>query len=370
LQATTTSGAVPRRARSGVPPPGDGTSGRRAVAGLALIVMLFMLLALGFAFSQRWRQGERLVAPGLRHPRGIAVARDDLLAVAEGGPPGRLSWISTSESSRGTMVEGLPATRLDASVEGPVALALSSAGRLYVLVGGCAEPLCASLLARDEAGPLVVVADLAAAARAAGANRSSPWGLVVGPDGSVYVSDAAADTLLSVAPSARLSGDAPAPTSGRRAAIVTEPGRAALASVTVRARLDPGASPRGIALGSDGSLYAALRGAGAVIRVAPDGTITTVADRLSAPIGVGIEPDGGLLVLEQGDPSRAGDGRLIRLDPTHAEQREVISSGFDRPTALVVAADGRAYVSLDGADDQGELIQIRRLGPQPTPRSI
>jgi hypothetical protein len=119
-----------------------------AVVLLATVVVVFMGAAFGFAFSQRWRQSERLVAPGLRHPRGVAVVRSDLLAVAEAGPPGRLTWISTSESARGTVVEGLPSEELGGGQAGPVAVALGPDLRLYALTGGCAEALCASLLSR------------------------------------------------------------------------------------------------------------------------------------------------------------------------------------------------------------------------------
>src|SRR5438067_308005 len=193
------------RPGTGVPPRGQGLNGRCAVALLATVVVVFMAAAVGFAFSQRWRQSERLVAPGLRHPRGVAVVGPDLLAVAEAGPPGRLSWISTGESARGTVIEGLPSEEL---------------------VGG------------GQAGP----------------------------------------------------------------------------------------------------------------------------------VDVGVAPDGQLLILEQGQG--AHDGRLLRIDPARPEDRRVVSAALDRPAALAVATDGRAYVSLDGGDGAGELIQIRRLGPQPTPRSI
>ena len=111
----------------------------------------------------------------------------------------------------------------------------------------------------------------------------------------------------------------------------------------------------------------ALRGAGTVARLAPDGALTPLVAGLERPIGVGVEPDGQLLILEQG---RERAGRLLRVDPARPQDRRVVSAGLDRPTALAVAEDGRAYVSLDGGDGAGELIQIRRLGPPPPPRSI
>src|SRR5438067_3957284 len=132
------------RPGTGVPPRGQGLNGRCAVALLATVVVVFMAAAVGFAFSQRWRQSQRLVAPGLRHPRGIAVVGPDLLAIAEAGPPGRLSWISTGESARGTVIEGLPSEELVGGGQaGPVAVGLGPDQRLYALTGGCGSPVCA-----------------------------------------------------------------------------------------------------------------------------------------------------------------------------------------------------------------------------------
>src|SRR3989442_4903177 len=142
------------RPGTGVPPRGQGIDGRWAVVLLATIVVVFVAAAVGFAFSQPWRQSERLVAPGLRHPRGIAIVRPDLLAIAEAGPPGRLSWVSTSESSRGTMIEGLPSEELGGGPAGPVAVAVSADLRLYALTGGCASPPCAALPSPADARSL------------------------------------------------------------------------------------------------------------------------------------------------------------------------------------------------------------------------
>lgn len=331
--------AVGARPGTGVPPRGDGLDGRWAVALLAAIVVSVMVGAIGFAFSQPWRQSERLVAPGLRHPRGIAIVRSDLLAIAEAGPPGRLSWISTSESSRGTMIEGLPSGVDDAGeAVGPVALAVSADQRLYVLTGGCHEPLCASLLTRADAGSPVVLVNLRE--RSGPPRRSDPWGLSVAQDGSLYVTDPGAGTIVRIDP------------------------RAVPASFEIVAQPGAAADPRGIARSADGTIYVALRGSGTVARLAADGTLSAVVTGLNRPVDVGIEPDGQLLVVEQ------GAGRVIRVDLLHPDERRVVSAGLDSPTALAVAADGRAYVSLDGAAGAGELIQIRRLGPQPTPRRI
>src|SRR5690242_6411722 len=182
------------RPGTGVPPRGQGMNGRLAVVLIGGLVVAFMAVALYLAFSQRWRQSEQLVAPGLRHPRGIAVVRSDLLAVAEAGTPGRLSWVSTGESSRGTLVEGLPSEEGASGPVGPVAVAVAADMRPYALTGGCGAPLCAALLSRaDASGSLSVVASLRDLAPD---GRSDPWALVLGPDGQIDLTDPGAGTIV------------------------------------------------------------------------------------------------------------------------------------------------------------------------------
>lgn len=261
-----------------------------------------------YAFSREWRQRERLVADGLRQPRGMVWMPDEAIVVAEAGiegvsNSGRLTWASAS-SARLTMLDGLPSDDRG----GPVGLAFGQAG-LLVLMGPCAQPRCASLLGPDAAGQLVAIADLAG---------RSPWGLALGADGAAYVTDRRASELLRV-----------------------EPG----AAPTVLARFWDGAEPRGVAIGADGSLYVALFGRGTVAKVARSNEVSVAADGLDQPIAVGFDPEGRMLVLEQ------GSGRLIRAG-------EVVASDLVTPTGLMVAPDGRTYVTA-----AGQLLQIRRLGP-------
>lgn len=360
--------------------------GRRAVALILGLVALFTVAVVGFAFTQQWRQSERLVAAGLRSPRGMAWIGEDLLVVAEAGladaagrgdrstrqiATGRLSWTSAIGNSRGTMVDGLPGEYIGLldEVIGPAAVGLAPDGRLYTLTGQCQAPLCSALLARQPDGQLTTVADLRAFARAhpavSGAapnDESNPWGVAVASDGVVYVTDAAANSLLRIDP------------------------RVSPASIAVHARLGENPVPTGIALGPDGALYVALfgplphpAGAGSIVRVDDAGSVTSVVAGLTMPVGVGFEPDGHLLVLELADgydPAtgyRAGSGRLLRIGRADSNDRRTLSSGLDFPTALVVAPDGRVFVSNSGAfgrgaSGQGEVLQIRRVGPPPKRR--
>src|SRR5438067_13816519 len=62
-------------------------SGRRALGLVVLLMVLFGLVVGAVVVGRTWRQSERLVAAGLRSPRGVALMPDDGLVVAEAGVP-------------------------------------------------------------------------------------------------------------------------------------------------------------------------------------------------------------------------------------------------------------------------------------------
>jgi sugar lactone lactonase YvrE/uncharacterized RDD family membrane protein YckC len=172
--------------------------------------------------------------------------------------------------------------------------------------GGASEgsnPVCY----RGEGGP------------AAAARLSAPDGVAVGPDGSLYVADTRNQRVHQVDPGGTIrtvAGDGarcapPAPCFGGDGGPATA------------ARLG---FPTGLALGPDGSLYVADTYNRRVRRVAPDGTIATLAgdgapgscceggaaggsrSRLDGPVGLALGPDGSLYVAD------AGNHRVRRID--------------------------------------------------------
>lgn len=321
MQATTTAPNGRVRLKGAPRPPAtDGVSGRRALGVMLLLMALFGLVVAWMTMNGEWRQRERLIAPGLRNPTGVAMLRDGGLVAAESGLPdapdsGRLTWVVAD--SRGTLYGGL---------SGVAAVAAAPNERILVLMGGCEGPLCRAVHALDRDGRLTKLADL----------PGDPAGLAVAADGTAYVSDAASGEITGVSPG----------------------------GASTLAVLGKDAAPRGLVVSADGSLYAALAGAGRVVRVGRDGASAPVAEGLTEPIGVGLEPDGKLLVLERTDDG----GRLVRIDPARPDERTVVSASLPRPTSLLVAPDGRAYVTA-GRGEHGELLQIRRLGPR-QPRRV
>lgn len=73
--------------------------------------------------------------------------------------------------------------------------------------------------------------------------------------------------------------------------------------------------------GPDGSLYVVqfasspvfFGGPGLLIRVAPDGTRTTISSALTSPTGVAVGSDGAIYVSNKGNP--AGVGEVLRIVP-------------------------------------------------------
>lgn len=118
-----------------------------------------------------------------------------------------------------------------------------------------------------------------------------PTGIAVGADGTVYVSDTSNQRIRAITPAGVVTTWAGSGDYGRADG-------ARLAATF--------ASPRGLAVAPDGSLYVADTGSGTVRRVTAAG-VTTVARDLNDPLAVAVTADGRAFVL-------CGDGTLRRAD--------------------------------------------------------
>jgi sugar lactone lactonase YvrE len=94
--------------------------------------------------------------------------------------------------------------------------------------------------------------------------------------------------------------------------------------------------PHGLAVAADGTVYFADTFNNRVRRVAPNGTISTVATGLSTPNDVTLAPDGGLYATDY------GSNRIVRIDPGSAI---VQVADADGPNSVAVAADGTLYAT-------------------------
>jgi len=122
--------------------------------------------------------------------------------------------------------------------------------------------------------------------------------------------------------------------------------------------------PWGMAAGSAGGLYVVDLAPGTVSRVAPDGTVSTIASGMHSPFDIVVDGFGKLLVTE------VGTGKVLSLDPETGEQ-SVFASGLSFPLAITVGPDGDVWVA-EGAgigrfDPDGNRLETIGLGSSSRP---
>ncbi|MDC8759891.1 gluconolaconase [Janthinobacterium fluminis] len=135
-------------------------------------------------------------------------------------------------------------------------------------------------------------------------------------------------------------------------------------------------TPSGVALDAAGNLYVADTGNHAIRKVAPDGTVTTLAGgggagfrdgrgraaQFNGPLGVAVGPDGAVYVADAYNDSIrrvAPDGQVSTVagngQPGEGDGA-ALAAQFDTPCALAVDAAGQIFIADTGND------AIRKLG--------
>ncbi len=179
-----------------------------------------------------------------------------------------------------------------------------------------------------------------------------PYGLVVGPDGMLWVADAGANDLLKVDPAtgetevvavfAGLPGPFPNPARGDAMEV------------------DP--VPTGIAFDADGNAYVSLLsgfpfvpGSAKVLAVDANGNVSDYATGLTTLTDLRTAPDGHLYAIQFGIFGEQGptpnSGAVIRIKEGVAS--EVVADGLSFPTSLDFDPDGNAYVTINGVGAPG-----------------
>jgi CheY-like chemotaxis protein len=106
-------------------------------------------------------------------------------------------------------------------------------------------------------------------------------------------------------------------------------------------------------------------GASSIFKITPDGTIKVEATGFNAVLGLVIDQQNRMYVLENtagGFPAfpTPGLGRIVRVDPSGA--RTVIATGLNLPTGMTMGPDGKLYVSNWGFGPPpiglGQILQI------------
>jgi RHS repeat-associated protein len=200
------------------------------------------------------------------------------------------------------------------------------------------------------------------------AQLDAPARIAVGPDGSLYIADAANHRIRRVAPDGIMTTVAGNGTYGYSG----DNGPATQAQLNF---------PLGVAVGSDRTLYIADSSNDRIRRVSPDGIITTMAGGgpyryvgeggpatqayLQYPQGLAVGPDSSLYIADY-------FGRRIRRIGPDGIITTVAGNGtggysgdggpaphaqIDHPTAVAMGPDGSLYIADSGNDC------IRRVGP-------
>lgn len=176
---------------------------------------------------------------------------------------------------------------------------------------------------------------------------STPYAMIIGPDGNLYVSNIGDSSVLRY----DLATGSPLPAPGKTGAEFVSPGSGGLSST------------RDIAFGPDGALYAASEGTDAVLRFDPTtggflGTLVAPgAGGLDAPRGL-IFQGGYVYVTSVGtETPSAGKDSVLRYDAATGVPAGVSglpgdavfiasgSGGLDNPSRLIFGPDGKVYVS-------------------------
>ncbi|MBK1717696.1 RHS repeat-associated core domain-containing protein, partial [Thiocystis violacea] len=214
---------------------------------------------------------------------------------------------------------------------------------------------------------------------ATSAKIDSPYGIAVGPDGSLYMSDSVNyPRIRRIGPDGVITTIAGNGTRG-----YSGDGGAATAAKLYH--------PAGIAIGPDGSLYIADSENASVRKVTPDGMITTVAGNgsggsgsngdggpaiavsLGRPVGVAVSPDGSLYIAD------ASAGRVRKVGPDGiittvagngagywgGDGGPATSASLMGPSAIALGADGSLYIaeSLDSSNQYVRSFRVRKVGP-------
>jgi hypothetical protein len=346
--------------------------------------------AVAIAAAAPARAAVTVVMSGLDNPRGLAIAPNGALYVAEAGrgsvagpcvfnattgenrcygPTGAITRLWKGRQER--VVEGLPSHAVyghpnpalfpdGSSASGPNGISFQGTGGAYVTIGlgggpgflsgfGAAGDRMGTLIHVAASGQWRVVADVSAFEYDenpdGGFLDSNPFGILAEAGGRV-VADAGANALFRVA----ANGDVET-----------------LAVFGPRPAAPVDAVPTSVARGPDGAYYVGQltgvpfpAGAANIFRVVPGEAPQVWLSGFKAIMGIAFDRDGHLYVVEHaGGPAffPPNSGRLVRVATDGT--RSIVASGLNRPTAVAIGADGAIYVTNNGVvAGAGQVLRI------------
>jgi sugar lactone lactonase YvrE len=207
------------------------------------------------------------------------------------------------------------------------------------------------------------------------ARFNSPEGMVLAPDGSIYIADGSNHRIRKISPSGQVTTVAGSGPSFGTGGYVD--------GAALQARFN---QPRAIALAQDGTLYVADGNNHRIRKITPAGLVTTLAGsspvgsnggfadgpgavaQFKSPYGLALAPDGTLYVADMGNhrirkisPSSqvttlAGSSPIGSAFGSYADG-PALQAKFNQPMSVTLAADGTIYVA-DAFNNR-----VRRISP-------
>ena len=344
----------------------------------------------------------QVMAAGLNNPRGIAIAKDGTIYVAEAGSGGTGLCVDNPEGGQqcfgssgaitkvanGTqsqIVSGLPslADPQGMSALGPADISVSSNGAVSAVIQGAGAPddnaqfgdpgmLLGHLIKITGTNQTASVADLPAyeaTSNPDGAQIDSDPYSVLDLGDKWIVADAAANDLLQIDANGTITTLAVFPSQ-----MVDAP---PFLGMPAGSQMPAESVPTTVTLGPDGAYYVGeltgfpfAIGKARIWRVVPGQQPTVYATGFTNIIAIAFDANGNLYVLEIAkngllaaesatpeDPS-AATGALIRVNP-NGTQVELASDGLITPTGLAIGVHGEIYVSNFGIfSGAGALVRI------------
>jgi hypothetical protein len=360
-----------------------------AVLGVALVSALIIASLAGVAIAA---DGGTVMASGFNGPQGVLVAPDGSVWVIDSGVGGDQQFtmknpetgedtkvtfgetarvVQVAADGKQTVAATLPSFVLGQEASGGSRLALLN-GVLYATSGGWEKmeaqpepPPNTAVVVKIEGGKATEVAQpwkLEWEKNPGGfVVDSHPYGLVAGPDGSLWVADAGGNDLLKVNPAtgqvdlvAIFPGiPGPMPNPARGGAQESDP------------------VPTQVAFGADGAVYVSLLpgapflpGSSKIMKVGSDGSLSDYATGLSMTTDIRSGPDGNLYAVQFGQFTQTGPvpntGSIVRIK---AGVPEVVAGGLSFPTSIDFNAAGDAFVTTNGvgAPGSGQLLKFAAL---------
>jgi hypothetical protein len=357
--------------------------------------------------------GCTIVASGLVNPRFVAIDDEGALYVSEAGTGGDETLYAATTGPQGSAATPAPqpiGTRgttgrvskitLDGSVtvvasglpsyagptsDGPSGIVFAD-GQIWLAISGAGAgtpiphplPNEQSIVRIDPAtGNLTPLVDIGTYKR-----QNSPhpetvdtnvFGLARGPDGVLYVADAAGNALYSFNPTTNeltLVGvlpDIQVPPSPATPASATPVSATEAASASARLQVE--AVPTGVAIGSNGAVYVGeltgapfIQGLANVVQRHSDGTFTPVSTGLTMVADIAFGPDGNLYASELSLDYLSqppAPGRIVRIGANGAN--EVAVDDLPLPLGITFDQDGNLYIVSNPTSAHGQLLRCENI---------